>query len=230
MGQPIDFVGKLALIVAAATLTGGVAGCDCNRTRRRWPHDGLCHRFRLHRWEPPRPTVGVREGRRQLHRRLVLEHRDTRLLSGRSPREIIRLPRRSRQTHDARVKLGRAGGAMIALHGVAELQTLVTKQRLMTWDEHGEAMFTNVVLGLTLHAGKFITDPIEARITKGVLAKLRLNRRIADRIDHVAAKRERLGLKDRLDELEERRDATRRSQQARKRYRRGLVRRAQDHR
>lgn len=198
----IDFVGKLALIIAAATLTGGVAGSLAAELGAGSFLTAVATGFGF--------TVASRLGQQLAFGKVegsfigdwfwntitlgVLKAASTGLA------RIIRLPAGAGGFTKLGVKLGRAGGAMIALHGVAEVQTLLTKQRLMTWDERGEAMITNAVLMATLHAGKFITDPIEARITKGVVDKLRLNKRIADRIDRVAA--DRLALKNRLAELE----------------------------
>ena len=202
----IDFAGKLVLIVAAATLTGGLAGSIAEVFGANWFYMAVATGFGF--------TVGSRLGQRLAYGKVeggidsfidewfwntvtfgVLSKVNAGLAN------IIKFPEGAGRFTKLAVKLGRAGGAMIALQGVAELHTFLYEHRLMSWGEHGEAMLTNAVLMATLHAGKFITDPIEARIAKGIVDKLRLNKRIADRIDHVAAKK-RLALKNRLAELE----------------------------
>jgi hypothetical protein len=202
----IDFAGKLVLIVAAATLTGGLAGSIAEVFGAGWFSMAVVTGFGF--------TVGSRLGQHLAYGKVeggigsfidewfwnavtfgVLSKVSAGLAN------IIKFPEGAGRFTKLAVKLGRAGGAMIALQGVAELHTFLYEHRLMSWGEHGEAMLTNAVLMATLHAGKFIMDPIEARITKGIVDKLRLNKRIADRIDHVAAKK-RLALKNRLAELE----------------------------
>jgi hypothetical protein len=197
----IDFVGKLALIVAAAALTGGVAGSLAAELGAGSLLTAVATGFGF--------TVASRLGQQLAFGKVegsfvgdwfwntvtlgVLKAASAGLAG------IIKLPAGAGMITKMGVGLGRAGGAMIALHGVAEIQTLLTKQRLMTWDERGEALFTNAVLMVALHAGKFITDPIEGRLTKGVVAKLRLNDRIAKRMDQVAAQRE--PIRKRIDEI-----------------------------
>ncbi len=91
-----------------------------------------------------------------------------------------------------RFALGRSTSAMISLHGIGELQHLARKGELMSGDERANAIFQNVALMVGLEAGRFITAPLEARLTQTLITKLKIDVKLAARIDALAAQRKPL--------------------------------------
>jgi hypothetical protein len=87
--------------------------------------------------------------------------------------------------------LGHAGTAMIALQAFAQAEHMVKEKRPLTGDEHAQVALQNLVVLVALSAGRFITSPIETRITSGVAA--RLGPRFKTRLENLAADREGLG-------------------------------------
>jgi hypothetical protein len=71
------------------------------------------------------------------------------------------------------VGLGRAGTAMIALQSFAEAEHMITKKRPMTGDERAQTALQNLVVLVALSAGRFITGPIENRITGALLGRMK---------------------------------------------------------
>lgn len=69
--------------------------------------------------------------------------------------------------------LGRAGTAMIALQSFAEAEHMIKKKRPMTGDERAQTALQNLVVLVALSAGRFITQPIENRISSALLARLK---------------------------------------------------------
>jgi Domain of unknown function (DUF4157) len=69
--------------------------------------------------------------------------------------------------------LGKTATSLIALQGFAEGEHLISKGRLMSGDERTRSVVQNVVLTLMLSAGRFITAPLEARITAAIAGKMR---------------------------------------------------------
>lgn len=65
--------------------------------------------------------------------------------------------------------VGKAGTALISLQGFAILHHRLTKDRWMSSDELVASAVTNVVLFVALEAGRFITEPLSARLTAPAL-------------------------------------------------------------
>ncbi len=91
-----------------------------------------------------------------------------------------------------RFGLGRTATAMISLHGIAEVQHLAMTGKPMTNDERVNAIFQNVALMVGLEAGRFITAPLEARLTETLISKLKIDVKLRARIDSLAAQRKPL--------------------------------------
>ncbi len=88
--------------------------------------------------------------------------------------------------------LGRAGTAMIALQAFAAAEHEIKTGKAMTLDEHGRAALQNLVVLVALSAGRFITQPIETRITGAINA--RLKPLFESRLSDLATERQRLGV------------------------------------
>ena len=101
--------------------------------------------------------------------------------------KVFQLPEDAGRIAKLSLGLGRAGTAMISLHGFGELQHLITEGRWMTGDERVDAIFQNVALMVGLEAGKFITEPLQERLTKAIGGKI--VEKLASRVNELEAKR-----------------------------------------
>jgi len=199
--ERINFVAKLAVIVAAAALTGGTAGSlafaglralgagVALATAGELAVGGLV--FTLVSRGGQQIMFGKAEGSflSDLFWNTVtlgVLKATNHIFTG-----LFKL-RLNPKVAQVRYHLGRAATAMVALHGVAEMHHLASKGEWMSGEERVNAMFQNVALMVALEAGRFITGPLESRLTKALVTKLKIDVKLAARIDALAAQRKPL--------------------------------------
>ena len=68
---------------------------------------------------------------------------------------------------------GQISAAAISLQAFAEAQHALTTGKAMSGEERYRSILQNVILTVTLEAGRFITKPIEQRIEASIGAKLK---------------------------------------------------------
>ena len=71
-------------------------------------------------------------------------------------------------------KVGQISAAAISLQAFAEAQHALTTGKAMSGEERYRSILQNVILTVTLEAGRFITKPIEQRIEASIGAKLKV--------------------------------------------------------